>query len=127
MGQLERPVIDELTSAALSVNAASFELVLDRFGFFSEASVLWLGPKTVPDQLSGLHQQLKHILLANNIQIDSRPYQPHVSLLRKFKVSADLIESADDVRWAVNKFALIESVQSAGGVVYQPLAEFALN
>lgn len=127
MGRLELTVIDELASAASSVHAPSFELVLNRFGLFADANVLWLGPEEVPDELLILHQQLQKILQASHLKIDSRAYQPHVSLLRKFRASPDLMEKADDVHWVVRKFALIESVQSAAGVIYQPLAEFSLH
>lgn len=124
MGQLELPVIAELQQVAAQIEPIEFSLTLDRFGSFPAAGVLWLGCSKIPETLVHLHQTLASQLLAAGIEPDQRPFQPHVTLMRHYRqaLTAEQSSLAQPLDWAVKQFALLESVSSAQGVVYRPLA-----
>lgn len=128
MGQLELPVIAELQQAAAQIEPIEFSLTLDRFGSFPAAGVLWLGCSKISGTLAHLHQTLANQLLAAGIEPEQRPFQPHVTLMRHYKqaLTAEQSSLAQPLDWAVRQFALLESVSSAQGVVYRPLAVYPL-
>ncbi len=120
---------DQLNCArqqAAAIKAAGFTLRLNHFGRFKRAAVLWLAPASVPEQVTRLYTELGEALAQCDFRIDTRPYQPHITLMRKFheKVEENEIET---IEWQVDRFALIESVPVEGGVEYQPLEFYRLD
>lgn len=128
MGQLELPVIAELQQAAALIELPAFSLRLDQFGSFPSAGVLWLGCTHTPEPLLYLHQTLASQLLAAGIVPEQRAFQPHITLMRRYKSSLATETSPLDqpLNWAVSRFALLESVSSTQGVYYRPLAVYPL-
>ncbi len=120
---------DQLNCArqqAATIKATRFVLLMNHFGRFKRARVLWLAPANVPDQVTRLYTQLGEALTLCDFRIETRPYQPHVTLMRKFhdRVEENEIEP---IEWQVDRFALIESVPVEGGVEYQPLEFYNLE
>ncbi len=128
MGQLELPLIAELQQAAAQIEQLAFSLRLDRFGSFPTADVLWLGCGQPPAALGHLHQSLAAQLLAAGIEPERRAFQPHVTLMRHYKqvITGEQSLLTQPLDWAVNQFALLESVSSGQGVYYWPLAVYPL-
>lgn len=128
MGLLELPVIEQLQQAAAQIEPPAFSLLLDRFGHFAAAGVLWLGCSHTPEALVHLHQTLANQLRAVGIEPERRAFQPHVSLMRHYKRALTDEESvlAQLLNWTVSQFALLESVSSSQGVYYRPLAVYPL-
>ena len=53
---------DVVREAASRLQCAPFDFALDRFGYFSPARSLWLGPAELPSALMGLQSQLWSLL-----------------------------------------------------------------
>ena len=113
-------------SAAAAVRGTAFTLVLDRIGAFPRARVVWLGPSRVPDVLGELASSLNARVAACGLDLDRRPYHPHLTLLRKVSRPPAPTQLEEPVPWPVREFALIESRNTAQGVEYHPVGTWTL-
>ena len=125
LGGLTPIQIDCALRQAAKVKADKFELLLDGFGSFEGAKILWLGPKDTPNQLTILHVKLANALDICDVSIETRIYRPHVTLMRKFKGFKES-HLSNNVLWEVDQFALVESLSTEKGVVYRPLKHYSL-
>jgi len=118
--------LDCALQQAATVDATAFELSLNNFACFEKPKILWLGPSAVPYHLTDLHAKLASALGVCDVPIESRAYQPHVTLMRKFK-GFKVSEVPQQVLWKVKQFALVESVSTKNGVEYRPLKFYPLR
>lgn len=72
--------------------------------------------------LSALHAALGEILRAEGIDLDPRPFAPHVTLARRARGGAAPVEPAA-FAWPVHGFTLVESVH-APSARYEVIASF---
>jgi len=116
---------DCLHQAARKITFQPFDLSLDDFGFFDKVKVFWMGMQTAPVELSCLHKNLGEVLSACDYQPDTRPYMPHVSLLRKAE-KVPIEYQPFSINWHVDEFFLVESVSSPDGVNYKVIEKYHL-
>lgn len=115
LGAVPDSALDAALDAGNAVDAARFELVLDRAGGFSRARVAWLGCADVPSRLIDLHAQLRDALAVRGLPVESRAYAPHVTVQRD--VRGAVTEAAiEPIAWPVNEFVLIDSRPDRGYV-----------
>jgi 2'-5' RNA ligase len=112
--------------AARSIKAASFDLALDRFGYFPRAKVFWLGPRETPAGLTRLNQQLGTAITDCGYQLEPRSYTPHVTLRRKC-ARPELGPADFSIPWHVDEFVMVESTTTESGVHYQVIEKYALS
>jgi 2'-5' RNA ligase len=108
------------------IQASPFSLSLDQVGYWPRPRVVWLGASTIPDKLARLEAALSQGIAQCGIEVENRPYAPHMTLLRKVSRPARL-GSLDPIEWRVDHFALVESVTNVDGAVYQVLKRWALG
>jgi len=108
------------------IHAQAFELQLDKPGFFKRASVVWLGSKACPQQLTDLIEQLNKQLAVCGYQADFEVFIPHMTLLRKAYRSLDL-EEFTAINWPVKEFVLVESVTTEQGARYEVINKWPLG
>ena len=126
LGGLSPSQVDCALQQAEQVNAQKFELTLDSFACFKKAKILYMSPSEASLQLTELHQLLAESLAVCHLRLETRRYQPHVTLMRKFK-DFKASEISQKVLWKVEQFALLESVSTPNGVEYRPLQLFTLG
>ncbi|MET0090460.1 MAG: RNA 2',3'-cyclic phosphodiesterase [Candidatus Thiodiazotropha sp.] len=116
-----------ITQVAERIRSPGFDLRLQRLGFWTRPRILWTAPDATPEQLSALVRGLQEGLAECGFEAESRPYRPHVTLLRKsYPVGTDAIEQPID--WPVNEFVLAESTNpQAGGQRYRIVQRWHLN
>ena len=126
LGSVPATELASLKSVAEFTEAVSFELLLDRPGFFPRARSLWLGLTEPCPALMALEHELWAGLTAAGWSREQRPFHPHLSLARKAR---DVTEGATvkPVVWSVTAFSLIQSVTHQSGPVYQELARWPLT
>ena len=117
--------MDCLRKQARLVEAAAFELNIDRQGYFSKPRVAWLGCREIPAALRELHQQLGQHLQLCDYQPEKRHYNPHVTVARKIGTIADNPSFAS-IAWQVTEFSLVEVRQIENGVQYRVIETFPL-
>lgn len=130
--------LEQLIALAAEVRATSFDLRLDRLGFWPQGGVLWAGCRKSPlrqrnacsalpaDRLRELFAKLAAAVRAAGFALPPRPRIPHVTLARRARC-ASLPRLGTPLGWRVNEFALVESIAQPIGVRYETLATFALD
>ncbi len=126
LGQTTPEQRDCMHRAARSLKAAPFTFTLDRLGYFPRAKILWMGATTLPDELAQLHASLGAALTGCDYQVDSRHYQPHVTLKRKLAKMAPVADLRFSIPWPVDEFVLVESVPAEKGVDYRVIEKYPL-
>lgn len=115
-----------MEQVASKIHLPSFKLVLSELGYWPKPKVAWLAPKQTPSGLITLADNLNANLAACGYEADIRPFQAHVTLLRKAKRHPKDTETRE-INWAVDRFSLVESITHAEGVEYQVIAEWQLD
>jgi 2'-5' RNA ligase len=101
-----------------------FSLRFDRIGSFPRARVIWLGASEVPAGLLRLQAAVAEAVGACGLDVDPRPYAPHVTLRRRIRRphSASL---EPVIGWQADCFWLVESPPPGSGG-YRLLRRFEL-
>ncbi len=107
-----------LEAAAERINAPSCLLTLDRFGYWRKPQVLWAGCASTPPPLLHLVAQLQRAASVCGLRVDTRPYQPHLTLCRKVRRPPPGLPGFEPLSWPVAAFSLVESQTRPGGVTY---------
>lgn len=110
--------LDCLRAKARRLDAPVIAMGLGRLGSFRRAGVLWLGPETVPAELSALARLLADVLAECGAAPEARAFAPHVTLARRLRGIPDGLE-LPPVAWHSRGFALMESVSGEHGVRYR--------
>jgi RNA 2',3'-cyclic 3'-phosphodiesterase len=114
-----------LGALAARIDAAPFELRLDRTAYWRHNRIVWAGTAHCPPALARLVEQLEEGLSAQGCSFDRRRYVPHVTLVRNAR-RAPPAGLPCQVDWPVTRFALIESVAHERGRIYQVRQEWPL-
>lgn len=113
------------TCAVLDVvRSEEFELVFDRVGKFSQpdGALYWIGAQENPALMS-LQKQLTGALKKNQIPVDEKAFQPHITLGRRMVMEDGFLEEAfqksvPPIRQHVNAVSLMKSERINGKLVY---------
>ncbi|RMH11862.1 MAG: RNA 2',3'-cyclic phosphodiesterase [Gammaproteobacteria bacterium] len=102
-----------------------FRIHLDHLGYWKRPKILWAGCSEVPDTLSKLVETLRdQIRNRCNLPIESRDYQPHVTLMRKvMPEKGNILKKTpiESVYWSITDIHLMESVSGPEGVQYRSI------
>jgi 2'-5' RNA ligase len=126
LGNISSADVHCFLQQAEKVRGPGFELNLNTMGHFKKPKVLWLGCKTLPPALHQLHAQLADLIQPCGFYQESRPYQPHITMARKIPEPLE-DKHVIDIRWPVDRFALIQSHGVDTGVDYRVKAMYPLN
>lgn len=126
VGQVTESTKDCMHAAARSVAAEAFQLNMDKFGHFPKAKIFWMGAQNLPVQLTQLHKNLGVAIEGCGFNLETRPFSPHVTLLRKCSESIPAHVNFS-IPWLVEEFVLVESITSERGVNYQVIEKYPLT
>ena len=126
LGEIDQRMLAAATAAADAVAAEPFELMLDHFGHFPRAGVVFLGASAVPRAAVTLVTALDNRLEQAGFAARRRPWQPHLTLWRKVRRRPELSDPAAPIRWPVGAFALVRSERTTGGAEYTLIRRFLL-
>ena len=102
------------------------DLAFDMLGAWRASGVAWVAPDAVPPALLDLHAALRAALAAAGIDLDARPFRPHVTLARRC-VQPHPRAHCTPIRWPVNRMALIGSELRPEGPRYSELGTWDLS
>ena len=94
--------------AASRVAGQAFDLLLDEVGSFRAARVAWAGSSRGHPSLTALQSNLARELAAAGFVLESRPFAPHVTLVRRI-AQPIAREAVEPIAWQVRDFALVVS------------------
>lgn len=120
--------LESLMLAAQEVQGSPFELNLDQAHYWGHNHIVHAAPSRIPAQLTLLVHSLEQGLIRHRFHFDQRPeYKPHVTLLRHARWTDASLPAMPEVTWRITYFALVQSLDSEGGVVYRVLERFPLQ
>lgn len=125
LGEVPLERIDVLRTLAGQVAACSFELVLTKLDWWKHNRVAWAAPDATPEAMAELVRGLESKLTGQAFKIDTRPYSPHVTLLRKANCHESVTLDVP-IRWQVTDFVLVQSVPDASGAAYEVIGRWPL-
>ena len=122
----EVPEVHEpaIRRAADLVRGASFEFAMDRVGSFARAKVAWVAPASVPPALAELQSRLSANLTRSGMNLETRPFAPHATLVRGIE-AAPRPRAIAPVTWPVRGFSLVQTQVGKGR--YLRLGEWPLE
>jgi len=119
LGQVLPKQLDALGEAVKQVSDShTFDVTLNRVGYWSKPKALWLGCEQTQDVHLQLSKRLHQIANSAGLQLPKQDYVAHLTVARKCIINppAPLIEPR--FNWHNAEFHLYESVSGKKGVSY---------
>ncbi len=117
---------DCLIDHADKILCKPFTLIIDQYGYFKRAKVLWAGPNHSPDDLT---QLVQNCAISSEVCGGSdyeESFTPHVSLMRKVSDKPEL-QTFEPFEWNVHSFYLMKSEPDQAGLCYRVVREFPMQ
>ncbi len=90
----------------------TLELTLDRYGYWPQSRIVWLGSSAplpaLEDWVAALHQRLRNC----GFTPERRAFQAHITLARKHPGPAPTQTASTPMYWKINEISLVESLRS---------------
>jgi 2'-5' RNA ligase len=125
LGEVEPERIDELLALAGEIRASAFGFNLTRFGWWPHNRIVWAAPAETPAELTLLVEALRERLLGARVRFDTKPFVPHVTLLRKADCRKSPLPPGEIV-WRAEDFVLVRSVPGESGSAYEVVGRWPL-
>ena len=126
LGDVEPARVDNLRALAGEIRAPAFTFNLTRLGWWSHNRIAWAAPDETPDELVLLTDELRERLLGAGFRFDTKPFVPHITMLRKAECGNKPLPSVA-IEWRVEDFVLVRSVaKREGGSVYKVAGRWPL-
>lgn len=125
VGDVDSARLAELLAPPAELAVARFTLSFDSWGCWPRNAVAWVAPSRVPDPLRELAARTEAWLRDAGFELDVRPFNPHVTLLRKAQC-APLPDSAPTIEWQVEDFVLVRSALAPAGSRYEIIGRWPL-
>jgi 2'-5' RNA ligase len=111
---------------ANGLQCSPFKLTIDTADYWHKPRILWVGPSEVPDALVTLATELRDGAIECGVQMDMRPYNAHVTLMRKIARLPEGL-AIHPFTWVAKHFVLIESTTRPEGVRYEVINQWPLT
>jgi RNA 2',3'-cyclic 3'-phosphodiesterase len=135
VGEVERPVADDLADALGRIRSDPFELRIAGVGRFEQrnSGALWAGVEPKPP-VAALAAKVERVCQSIGLEPERRSFHPHITLARwkgrRTREVQDFLERRRDLSsepFAVNEFTLFESRLSRHGAQYDELISYPLG
>lgn len=117
---------DCLIEQVENIRCKPFSMMIDQYGYFNRAKVLWVGPKQYPDELTELARNCAISSAKCGYRNQEKIFTPHVSLIRKINDKPEL-QHLEPFQWTVHSFCLMVSESDQAGVHYRVVREFSMQ
>jgi len=121
LGATDAARLAEYEAALADWPTLELELILDRYGYWPQPRILWLGSSHTPPELYERMADLHRRLRGCGFTPERRAFQAHITLARKFSGPAPAQPPTAPVRWPIRDLALVESLREEGGTCYRVL------
>ena len=124
LGEIEPRQAEAAERAAMDVRVRPFRLQLDTVGHFEGPNVVWIGPQSLPPELTQLKAELDRELLRFGLPVVAGRFTPHITCMRGVREAPDV--SPVRIDWAVSEFVLVKSVLKPGMSRYKIVKRWPL-
>jgi 2'-5' RNA ligase len=125
LGPVQARRLPSVMAAASAIDAAPFDLTIDRVEAWADADILCLTPASCPS-LRALVDRLRVNLLEHQLDPDRKDFRPHVTIGRDWgekQVEATIGPFA----WSADDFVLVESETGRKGSQYRIIGRWPLT
>ncbi len=119
LGRITSKQQASLVKEAVQLRTSPARLTFDHLSFWKKPAVLCLTTNRTDQHILQLNQQLTAIAKQHQINIDERPFKPHITLIKK--VHQPIHIDFEPVFWRSDGFCLVESRSTDNGVDYEIL------
>jgi len=119
LGSVDEATETKLVEAAAAIRFAKISIRFDALHYWRRPRIICLSGKPEDSAVALLVEQLNTIAAAQEITTDDRPYQAHVTLIRKASQLPPL--TLEPFLWQADAFCLVESCSTPEGVAYRVL------
>jgi RNA 2',3'-cyclic 3'-phosphodiesterase len=131
IGEVPRDKLGALKGIGAAQRALKFTVHLDAYEYWPKAGVVIAAASVCPEPLEALRHALGAALARCDVVLDSRPFQPHITMARKVP-QAPVLQAMSEIVWTPRSFQLARSVSTPDGSVYTvvdswPLLDKAAN
>ncbi|WP_374089039.1 RNA 2',3'-cyclic phosphodiesterase [Methylomicrobium lacus] len=119
LGSVDEATEAKLIDAAAAIRFAKVSINFDKLDYWRRPRIICLSGKAEDSAAALLVEQLNTIAAALEIPTDDRPYQAHVTLIRKANRLPTL--TFTPINWQADAFCLVESCSTPEGVAYRVL------
>ena len=134
IGEVERPMAEDIASALGAVRAPPAEIGVRGVGFFDQGRQGVLFARAIPrDPLDALHKKIDRALVSAGLAPDRRAFLPHITLARRRRAAIEpssWLEAHAALSAPpepIDQFTLYESRLGHDGAHYEAVAEFPLR
>ena len=121
LGATDPARLSAYEAALADFTPLTLELTLDRYGYWPQSRILWLGSSHTPPELyermADLHQRLRSC----GFVPERRAFQAHITLARNHPGPVPAEPLVTPIHWRINQVALVESRRQDRGSAYQVL------
>jgi 2'-5' RNA ligase len=119
LGSVDETIETKLIDTASAVNFAKISIRFDSLNYWRRPRIICLCGKPEDSAVALLVGQLNTMAATLEIPTDDRPYQAHITLLRKANKLPPL--AFEPIVWQSDAFCLVESCSTPEGVAYRVL------
>ncbi len=123
LGELRQAQVDAVSEVVDAVTIEPFTLRFDRVGYWPRNRIVWAGCSEVPEPLPVLVRTLQTGLRQLGFRIDTRPYAPHATLVRKARRRPRL--EPEPLVWPVHSVVLVRSELAPDGAHYEVIRRWS--
>jgi 2'-5' RNA ligase len=123
LGEVAESRLADVQAAARRVRARGCNMRLEEARYWPHNRIVWVGTREAPAPLATLAADLKRELEAEGFQLEARPFQVHITLLRKAHKPRELPE-LPALDWPVREFLLMRSNIERDGARYEVLERY---
>ncbi len=125
LGNLDLEKETHLKQALVDIHVPRITLTFDRLSFWKKPGIICLTTTGLSVGLATLVEDLSMPVKKLEILIDERPYNPHITLIKKAKKLKVL--EFPPIIWHSESFCLVESCSTPNGVEYRVIGEWPTN
>jgi 2'-5' RNA ligase len=111
LGDIPADLVESVLQAANDLQQEAFTLQLDQLAHWPHNRIVWAGCCKPPVALTSLADTLQNRLRQAGFTIESRPFTPHVTLLRNCRQATAV--ALAPLYWPAREFVLVESLSPA--------------
>jgi len=125
LGNVDPGIFACVRDGAATLEAAPFEIVIDRAGWWRRTGILWLAPSRAPAALNHLVKGLWTALEPCGFWPDFRDFHPHLTIARRCRKA--VLPEFEPVPWPVSALTLLESHTGQRGARYTVIESWPLS
>ncbi|MGZ8189111.1 MAG: RNA 2',3'-cyclic phosphodiesterase [Methylosarcina sp.] len=125
LGGIDAETEAAVTEAASAIAVPKVAITFDRVDYWRKPRILCLTGRTEDGELKNLVAELNAASRTLGIEVDRRPYTPHVTLIRKAREPKEI--TFEPILWRAESFCLVESHTLPEGVEYRVIQEWKHN